>query len=493
MIKPLKIIPMNKLQITLLIFGFILFNNINAQSILANDTKIHYVGRIDFSDELQPTYSFPGISIKAKFYGTGISAVIHDYGIGGVKNTNYYKVLIDGEIQTEQLEVSNGEQTYILAENLTLDSHTVELIKITEGTGGKSSFLGFTVTGGNQVLEELQNLPTKKIEFIGDSWTAGFGNLSQYATGSASMANGDFVAENQDNYFAWGPISARNVDAEYHVTAISGRGLYRNNTGSKNGTLPLNYDNVFEDDNSVSYDHASWHPDLVVIHLGTNDMAQEEGGSSFKLDDAAFQQTYTDFVSKILTYHPCANVIICFGNSKSDSWPTWTQQLTRLRTMANGVVSSFPNGNVTTLELPFTAEKWTGNTADDCGYGDAWHPSLCSHEEMAVKLTQKINQMDVNWNNSNSCSTIVNTINEIKKTKMFVSPNPATTYIQLSLEMDEMQAYSNDYLWTIYNTNGTKISSGNGNRLDVSNLTSGLYFVQLNYQNSIANSKFIKL
>lgn len=490
--KPQKFILMKKLHTIFLIISLILFGNINAQTILANDANIDYMGRIDFSNELEPTYSFPGITIKAKFNGTGISATIHDYGTGGVKNTNYYKVIIDGDIYTEHLEMSNGEQTYTLAENLTLADHTVELIKISEGTGGRSSFLGFTIIGGDQSLLSMPNWSDKKIEFIGDSWTCGFGNLSQYATGPASMANGDFVARNQDNYFAWGPITARNLGAEYHVTAISGRGLYRNNTGSKNGTLPLNYDNIFEDDNTVSYDHTSWQPDVVVIHLGTNDLAQEEGGRSYKLDDAAFEQTYFEFVGKILTYHPCANVIICFGNSKTDAWPTWTKQLTRLRTMANGVVSRFPNGNVTTLELPFTAEKYTGNKADDCGYGDAWHPSLCSHEEMSVKLTAKINQMDVVWNSPKGCSSYINSSEEVKQNTITISPNPAQDYINLTVDANEPLLNSNNYLWTIYSLNGTKVDSGNGSLIQISNLTSGLYFVQVNYNNKIITAKFIK-
>lgn len=440
-------------------------------SILPTNDKIQYTGRIDFSTPTEPTYSFPGISIKAKFNGTGIQATIYDYSLGTEKSTNYYKVFIDGAVYTEQLEMTSGENTYTLATGLSAGEHTIELMKITEGAAGKSSFRGFTVIGGNQELLDLPARPDLKIEFIGDSWTAGFGNLSQYASGQASMENGDYVAANQDNYYAWGPITARAVNAEYHVTAISGRGLYRNNTGSMTGTLPLNYDNIFEDDNSVQYDH-SWHPDIISIHLGTNDMAQEEGGQQYKLDDEAFTDTYIQFIDKLITLHDCAEIIICFGNSKSDSWPTWTNQLTRLRNIANDIVARYPDGNVTSLELPFTAEKWTGNPADDCGYGDAWHPSKCSHEEMAVELIDKVNDMNVDPSASN-CNYTLTSAEFQNKLAMSVFPNPATDVLNISSE------FGTNVEWVIYDISGKAVLNGNGNIANIETIETGTYVIQV--------------
>ena len=448
-----------------------------AQSILPTDAKIQYTGRIDFSTPTQPTYSYPGVSIKAMFNGKGISAVIFDYGSGGDSYTNYYKVFIDGMIVTEQLAMSQGLKTYTLATGLTAGDHSVEIMKITEGYAGKSSFKGFTVEGGSQVLLDLPARSTKKIEFIGDSWTAGYGNLSQYKTGNESMVNSGFVAKNEDNYLAWGPLAAKSIGAEYHVTAISGRGLYRNNSGALTGTLPLNYDYTHQDNTSVTYDHSIWHPDVISIHLGTNDMAQEESGAAYKLDDAVFEQTYKDFVAHLLHLHPCAKIIICFGNSKSDSWPTWTKQLTRLRTVANNVQAVYPNGNVTTLELPFTAEKWTGNPLDDCGYGDAWHPSLCSHQKMSVKLAEKINSMTIDWGNQ-SCSS--SSAQEIKVSNVVVYPNPVEDVLSVS--------GLNNQQWTIVNQMGSIVLFGNETQIDIQSLSSGMYYlVSNNY-----SVKFIK-
>lgn len=473
-------------KITLITCLLLIGKMVSAQTTFnADHILINYLGRIDFSNTASPTYIYPGVQVSAKFHGTSISAIIHDYGNGTTVNGNFYKVFIDGNIVTEQLLVANGEQTYLLASGLTAAEHTVRIMKITEGASGKSSFKGFVVEGGNEVLLTNPLNITKRIEFIGDSWTCGFGNLSQYASGQASMTNSNFVAENEDNYYAWGPIAARALGADYHVTATSGRGLYRNNTGSMNNTIPLNYDNVFEDDASVQYDH-SFAPDVIVIHLGTNDLASEENGQQFKLDDEAFKQTYISFINKLLTLHPCANVVICFGNSKSDAWPTWTKQLTRLRNIANDVVTKYVDGNVTTLELPYTAEKWTGNPADDCGYGDAWHPSKCSHEELAEKLVQKVNTMNVQWGNTGCIPSSQHTM--IEKNAVSIYPNPVINKLFLT----NVTHHKN---WVIYNTLGEAVKNidyNDVNGIDVSGLKSGFYFIKPATANAVESIKFVK-
>ncbi|MFT6746939.1 MAG: lysophospholipase L1-like esterase [Glaciecola sp.] len=484
-------------KITSLVASFTLLciSCTNAQTYIpADDAKIQYTGRIDYTNSLQPQYSYPGVSIKAKFNGTGVSAIIQDHGAGASGTTNYYKVFIDGVIVTEQLKMDTGNKTYSLAAGLSAGDHTVEIMKITEGASGKSSFIGFEIKGGAQTSLDLPARAAKRLEFIGDSWTCGYGNLSQFASGSASMANAGYVAENEDNYYAWGPISARALGAEYQVTAISGRGLYRNNwqsdnTGLATGTLPKNYNNIMQDNDAIPYDH-SFHPDVVSIHLGTNDMAAEgEVGESAKLDDAAYQNTYRDFIVKILTEHPCAKVVMCYGNSKSDGYPSWTKQLTRLRTITNNLAAMYPDGNVVGLELPYTAESWPAQS-DDCGYGDAWHPSKCSHEEMSAVLVTKINSLTVSWGTTSGCTytynpgTAVGTAEIANSNTISIYPNPAQNNIVVQgLE-------NND--WRIINQLGEVVLSGDKKTIDIEPLSTGVYCLLSTKNNQFQSVKFIK-
>lgn len=489
-----------KSKTALLLLAFIIqilcFSTIiNAQSILPSDSKIQYTGRIDFTNPNLPTYKYPSVKIKAKFNGTGITATINDSGDGTDSKANFYKVIIDGTVLTEQVKMLAGENDYVLATGLASGDHTLELIKITEGASGNSTFKGFTIEGGAQALLDLPATSDKKIEFIGDSWTCGFGNLSQFTTGNASMVNANYVAKNEDNYYAWGPITARALGADYQVTASSGRGLYRNNTGSKNNTIPLNYNYILEDDHSVEYNH-DFKSDVIVIHIGTNDLAQEEGGTQFKLDDGVFEKTYIDFISHLLTVQPCSQIVICFGNSKSDSWPTWTKQLSRLRTIADNIINIHNKGNVTKLELPFTAEKWTGNKADDCGYGDAWHPSLCSHQEMSAELVAKINSMSINWGNQTNCPALADTslwVNtHVNTTEVKTQSNTVTIYpnpVQSQLFFSDASKVDN---WIIYNSIGQEIKKGNASIVNTNDLEKGIYTVIVISGNQNKSLKFVK-
>jgi len=451
--------------------------------ILPSNSNIQYLGRINKDNPNQYTYAHAAISIKIKFKGTGVKAVIHDYTSGSPTSTNYYKVIVDDAIVVAQLKILPGENTYDLVSDLSNQAHQLELIKITEAFPGNSSFKGFYLEGEMAELLSFENQNTRKMEFIGDSWTAAFGNLSQYSTGPASMANSNYVAANQDVYYSWVSIAARALQADYHVTASSGKGMYRNNTGSLIETVPLMYDNTLEKDASHKYNHNEFHPDVISIHLGTNDMALEESGVNFKMDDQKFEDTYIAFVQKLLNLHPCATVLICFGNSKSDFWPTWTKQLSRLRTIAQNVQKYFPEGRVHLLELPITAEKYTGNKADDCGYGDAWHPSKCSHEEMAQKLIAKVNAMNVDWGKT-ACEPLNSA--QITLPNLHVYPNPANEVLFLN-NLDDVP-------FEIYDISGKLVQNGwvKQHQIAVDNLVSGLYVLILQNNQQIQSTRFIK-
>ena len=211
-----------------LILSVAFFINASAQSpnhfIEADDPNIQYTGRIDFTNPKAPVYTFPGVSISAKFTGTAISADIKDYAAGGSTSTNYYNVYIDNQF-VKSLKVLSSTTNYLLVSNLSNGTHTILLTKRTESSVGKSSFKGFYTEGASLLTPDPK--PIRKIEFIGDSWTCGYGN--EY---SGAGANTGFTSANEDNYSAWGAITSRRLNAQYHCTAYSGRGLYRNNDGN---------------------------------------------------------------------------------------------------------------------------------------------------------------------------------------------------------------------------------------------------------------------
>ncbi|MEN8928981.1 MAG: LamG-like jellyroll fold domain-containing protein [Flavobacteriales bacterium] len=90
---------------------------------------------------------------------------------------------------------------------------------------------------------------------------------------------------------------------------------------------------------------------------------------------------------------------------------------------------------------------------------------------------------------SDCINIMLSGLDENRSTNFSVFPNPATDYITLGSEIP----FSKKNL-AIYNTTGQLIKNitSTRNRIDIENLTNGLYFIQITTNNTIYHSKFIK-
>ncbi|MGE5783436.1 MAG: hypothetical protein ACM3ZE_02560 [Myxococcales bacterium] len=162
------------------------------------DPGIRYVGRV-YQTTRAAQFAFPAVQIHTTFEGDAIDMRLRDHGLGQPNSTNYYWVIIDGE--AKKLQVCESREVYPLARNLEQGTHSLTIVKRTEsGPGGQSSagkgeFLGFRVRPGTGLKQPAE--PTRRMEFVGDSITCGYGN-------ELSVANDDFPA----GYNAWTSVRA---------------------------------------------------------------------------------------------------------------------------------------------------------------------------------------------------------------------------------------------------------------------------------------------
>lgn len=352
----------------------------------AENTFIQYSGRIDFSDPQSPTFWFPGISIKANFQGPSIDVVIRDNASGGAQTTNYYNVFIDNTLH-KVLAVNSSDTLYKVARNLSDATHKIEIFKRTEAQVGSSSFRGFCLQI-NKSLVAPENLLSRKIEFIGDSYTCGYGNELSIAAPPTGNPNTGFHSVNENNYNAWGAIIARDLNAEYHCTAYSGRGLYRNNSGSTTGILPSIYNRINPDNSSSTWNTSTYVPDVIVIHLGTNDFAPEQTASPSMVDSTTFVDTYISFITTLRGYYPSAKIICIRPNSQTDYYPAGFKTLTRMTSYVKAVTDHFIGNDANVFYFALTPQSPP--------YGEDWHPSAGTHQSMATQIESFI-QMKAGW------------------------------------------------------------------------------------------------
>src|SRR5574343_220490 len=112
--------------------------------------------------------------------------------------------------------------------------HRLRIELVSEQQDGARGFGGVWLPAGSSAT--LPRPSGRQIEFIGDSYTVGYGNQSHTRQCSAEQ-----IWASTDNGLATGPIVARHYQADYRIHAISGRGIVRNYAGMAPDTLPQAY------------------------------------------------------------------------------------------------------------------------------------------------------------------------------------------------------------------------------------------------------------
>lgn len=322
-----------------------------AVDVPANDPNIQYFGRFDMADPLKPRFDWPGCAIQARFTGTSITVKIS----GG---QNDFNVIIDGQWKSK-LTV-DGKTVQVAASGLADGTHTLLLSKRTEGSQGITTFAGFQLEDG-KALAAPPARPAHKIQFIGDSFTAGYG-----AEATTLICSDRRPFDN--NYVAFGPLTARAVDAEYSIQAVSGYGLLHNYGDTQPLSaqpMPSVFDRTLFSSESPKWDMSKWIPDLIVIALGTNDFS-----TAVKPSEAQYLAGYADFLSKIRGWFPNAQ-ILCMTYSVDNFQKKYVDTVVA-RATAQG------DAKIHRVHMPAL-----DNPADlACDY----HPNVIGHQKYSAAL-----------------------------------------------------------------------------------------------------------
>lgn len=256
----------------------------------ANHQYIQYTGRIDFSNQLKPKLWASGAYVVIKFKGTACSAQINDELLWG-KVHNYIEVIVDNQA-ARRIQLKGKENTIELAKNLANGTHTLIICKDTEAENGYIELLGFTC----QELLPVAAKAKRKIEFIGDSITCGFGSDESEIKCGAPNAN---WYDQHNAWMAYGPTTARSLNAQWHLSSVSGIGLIHS-CCDKKILMPQVFDKINMAKDSLRWNFANYQPDVVTVCLGQNDGVQ---------DSAKFCGAYVGFAKTLRQYYPKAKLV----------------------------------------------------------------------------------------------------------------------------------------------------------------------------------------
>jgi lysophospholipase L1-like esterase len=296
-------------------------------------------------------YQWPGVYFEARFKGR---SVYFRTGPGKV----IFRALVDGKSVGTLVKPSPG---LYLIDGLTRGAHTVRIASLTESQEGPNEFGGFALKSGKPLATVPREL---KIEFIGDSHTVGYGNTS-----SSRDCTGEEVWATTDNTQAFGARVAAHYDADYQVNAISGRGIVRNYDGGGGDPLPVAYPfALFTHDQP--YAGAGWHPQIIVIALGTNDFSTplksgEKWATRAELR-ADYEATYVKFVEDLRARSPLTYVIVwAAGKAEDEIVQEAGKVVAQLRAKGEERVTFI---SIEGLEM--TACHWHPSVADDAAIAE---------------------------------------------------------------------------------------------------------------------------
>lgn len=248
--------------------------------------------------------------------------------------------------------------------------HLYRLIKISESNPGEVCFRGVTLDESG-TFGELPKMANRRIEFIGDSFTVGFGSEGT----SSDPAELEFEKTNASKSYAF--LLADGYKAEFQVNAVSGRGLVRNYANIVPGwTLEKLYDYTvagMANSNKANnlYEISRFNPQVIVLFMGINDFQGEPPYA----EKETFKLAYARFLQKLRKAHPGVKFLLL----STKVWPN--DDLTP--TVREVYESEISAGN---RDLEFVELK-TGNM------GLLGHPDERDHVQIANTLRPIIGKL----------------------------------------------------------------------------------------------------
>lgn len=326
--------------------------SLTAATIPGSDSKVTYMGRT-LVEGSAVSFDWSGTTLRIKFSGTSLKMFCTQDG------ADWFNVWIDRTPvakEDSKFKTEAGEQTVTLCSGLKKGVHTVTVQKRTEGEQGCITVTGFE-TDGTFLSPDEPNL--RHIEFIGDSYTCGYG------TESAGRED-PFRPEEENCNLTYAAIIGRYFDADITLVSHSGRGIIRNyGDYDPSDTMTKKYSQVFDQHRQdIEWDasECEFTPDIVVIYLGTNDFSTgkqpsiESWCSNYRTLIGEVRRNYGEFVP-----------ILCVASKASPMMHQYVQT----------AAETCGYGNVHWTSIQQDAHN------DVSDLGASWHPNYAGHRKVA--------------------------------------------------------------------------------------------------------------
>ena len=274
-----------------------------------------------------------------------------------------FRIEIDG-VETGELR-TRERNLYVVAQNLEAGLHQASIVKKTETELGCISL--FRIQPEPVPRSPSEPNSRSRLEFIGDSYTVGFGNMARDPITGTAFTTTDATR-------SYGALTAQKLGADFQINAYSGRGLVQNYMGiAPRWNTPRLYEYALGGEamlgNSPPWDFSRFSPDVVCLFIGINDWQGECCHPNPQLFDTA----YADFLNILRTHYESPQFVLLSTDIYPQNCLSERVESVCAREISKG------NRDVRHLYL---------ETPRNAGLD--FHPHFARHEQMAKALFQEI-------------------------------------------------------------------------------------------------------
>ena len=277
---------------SIILYVFLLSANPDQKTFISSHNPlVRFTGRVDYSKPGKVCFDWPGIYFETLFEGTSCELKMNGAG-------ESFNIFLDGTL-VKVLKTDTIGKRYELFCGLDDTVHSLVVSKRYEVEGHIPEIEGFFIDSSKKLCP-LYPRPRYRIEFIGASGLNGFGN-------KAKTIICESVSDSSDCYYSFGPVTARRLNAEYSVLAITGKGVVRNWASpflTSPDAFPVYYSRKIRSVPQSVWHHHRWVPHVVVVSLGTNDFSTRPHPPK-----ALFVYTYWAFLQRIYRVYPGVDIV----------------------------------------------------------------------------------------------------------------------------------------------------------------------------------------
>lgn len=318
---------------------------------------LRVTGRADWSKKGQVSIFWSGSAFTIGFEGTALKINLDaTYAL--------FDVFIDDDLYPSII-IDRSDSAYpsneiTVVKNLSDKPHSVRIQKNTEIAYGKATLKGIQVLG-TASASALPPMPKKKIEFIGNSITCGYGILGK--------ENDINTIDVEDHFYTYANQAALILKAEEHTVCYSGKGTLRNCDNSTTHLIPEIYSKLSLESETI-WNTEEWVPDIIFANLGANDF------NTTYPDSSSFVNAVIDFVKQLRGYYPNTSITLLDGPMMEG------EEMMTCRRFLDAAQQAFTaSGDKNVYRFSFEPQG-------ELGYGIANHPNRAQGQKDAVRLAE---------------------------------------------------------------------------------------------------------